>query len=178
MYILGRWTQELRRHWSMREAFHATRHLLAVAVAMAVLFRVNPYGWRYAPYLWHAVRLDRPFIAEWQAIWHFPRVLLVYLISCLPLAYVLCRPVRLRYPDLLLILVPAVLAFQHVRHLSIYAVVWACYVPPLVEETAVGQAVRRLSRNYRTLLLWLWIALGFWGSRSRCATAAGNCVSP
>jgi hypothetical protein len=163
IYVVGRWAQEVSRQESMRQAFHTIRHLLAVALSMAVLFNCNPYGWQYAPYLWQAVRLERSFITEWQAVWHFPRVLLVYAISLLPLVYLMRRPFVVKYADLLMILVPAVLAFQHVRHLSIYAVVWACYVPPLVEVTAVGQAMRRLCRDYRTVLVLLWIALGMLG---------------
>jgi hypothetical protein len=163
IHLLGRWMQEFSRHWSTREAVQATWHLWVAAAAMVVLLRVNPYGWHYAPYLWHAVRLERPFIAEWRAIWHFPRVLLVYLISWLPLAYVLFRRARFRSADLLMILVPAALAFQHVRHLSIYAVVWLCYVPPLAEETALGAAIRRFTGHRHTVLVLLWIVLGILG---------------
>ena len=179
IYALGRGAQEFARHRSLGEAFQATRHLLVVVVAMAMLFPANPYGWNYAPYLWHALRLDRPFIAEWQAIWHFPRVLLIYVISWLPLLYVMRRQLRGHCADLLMILVPAALAFQHVRHLSIYAVVWACYVPALVEPTALGQAMRQTRPPLPHGSARAMDRARHVGSRaSRSQPLSGSCASP
>lgn len=172
IYALGRWVEAYRHHRAIGAATRATRHLWAVAAAMAVLLGVNPYGWQYGPYLWHAVRMDRPFIAEWQPLWHFPRLLVPYAITWLPLGYVLCRHARQRSGELLMILVPALLACQHVRHLSIYAVVWISYVPPLLAETTAGRAIGLFSCKHARWLCGLWIGLGVLGiaqaAHNRC----------
>jgi len=66
----------------------------------------------------------------------------------------------------------AVLALQHIRHLSIYAVVWACYVPALVETTSAGRSLGKLHARFRTAFVLLWIAFGILGIaqavRNRC----------
>jgi hypothetical protein len=36
---------------------------------MLILTVVNPYGWDYVPYLWHALLLDRPLVEEWAPLW-------------------------------------------------------------------------------------------------------------
>ncbi len=163
LYTAGRWVEEFSRDRSARQAFRATGHLWGAAAAMVLLFPCNPYGWRYAPYLWQAVRLDRPFIAEWQPVWRSPLVLLIYAASWLPLLCIVRRQPLARWFEVLMVVVTAVLALQHIRHLSIYAVVWACYVPALVEPTPAGQALRRWFASFRTAFVVLWIALGVLG---------------
>lgn len=160
IYSTGCVVNAYRRHRSVVLAIRATRHLLGVAGAMGILFVCNPYGLSYASYLWHAVRMERPIIAEWQSVWHTPPVLVVYLFSLLPIAYVVWRKSLSTIPDLLMVAVPALLAFQHIRHLSIYAVVWACYVPAGVEKSELGQLITNLSYRYRALFALLWISLG------------------
>ena len=85
----------------------------------------------------------------------------VYVISLLPIVYVARKQLVSTYPDLLMIVVPAVLAFQHVRHLSIYAVVWACLCTVECGEDRAGpNRYEVFSGKYRTLVSLLWIAFG------------------
>lgn len=160
IYSAGCFVNAYIRHRFLVLATRGTGHLLAVAGAMAILFVCNPYGLSYASYLWHAVRMERPIIAEWQSVWHKPPVLIVYLFSLIPIVYVVWRKSLSAIPDLFMVAVPALLAFQHIRHLSIYAVVWACYVPASVEKSELGRLMTSVSGRYRVVVALLWISLG------------------
>jgi len=163
IYTAGRFLEAFGQSGSPRASVRAAAHLVGVGGAMLLLIGCNPYGWHYAGYLWHAVRLERPFVTEWQPVWHFPRMLVVYGISLLPLLTLVRRPSARQWTELLMVLVPAILAFQHVRHLSIYAVVWACYVPALIDRRPIGGTVRKLWADHRTAIIALWLVLGVLG---------------
>jgi hypothetical protein len=117
----------------VRDAFGSTWHLMAIGLAMAVLPLLNPYGREYLPYLWSALTLDRPLVAEWAPLWD-PRVLpatvLIYCVSLLFLGYAVLQvwDVR-RLPGLLLLVATAAFAAHSQRILPIYAIAWISYMP-------------------------------------------------
>lgn len=128
-------------------------HLVAALVASAALMLVNPYGWAYIEFLWHALRLPRPAIAEWLPVWEAPvSVLGVFAISLLLILYCLGKLGPRRLPGLLLLAAAAWAGLMHQRHLSIYAVVWVCLVPGWVDQTSLGMALTDLwSRRARAV---------------------------
>jgi hypothetical protein len=137
-------------------------HLAALLAAMAALGLVNPYGASYYAFLTHAVSLDRTLIGEWGALPGYAPwpVIGGYVVSALLIVYCLWRLGLRRTPGILLVIVAAVAAYRHVRHLDIYAVTWLCYVPGLLQQTRLGAAVER-----------------FWHRRARLITVATGALA-
>jgi hypothetical protein len=140
-------------------AFRRVGHLLATLLAMVGLMVVNPYGFEYVSYLWRAISLERPLVGEWQPLWEqteHPELLLLYGVSLAVVIYaVALRGVR-ELPGLLAVLATAYLAARHVRHLSIYAVVWICYLPAYLNGTGLERLITDFGARRRRLLVCFW----------------------
>jgi hypothetical protein len=129
-------------------------HFVPVGAAMAALVFVNPYGALYVPYLMHGLTMDRPLIVEWQPLWrHDTRVFVMFLASLLPIGYAIWQVGIRRLAGILLLAATAYAALRHTRHLSLYCVVWACYVPGYLQMTHFGAAIDRTYRCYGRLVL-------------------------
>ncbi len=134
-------------------------HLIAVGMATLLLLNLNPYGWDYTPYLVRAVRMKRPLILEWQPIWEI-RLPIIYGFSVLIALYgIWCRGKESLFESLALVLT-AYLAAKHYRHGSLYAVTWACFVPPMIQASGVGLSIEGLFRKYRPQIAVVGIAIG------------------
>jgi hypothetical protein len=133
-------------------------HLLVAGLAMIGLIAVNPYGLDYFGYLWRGVRMDRPDIGEWAPLWSGPLAVLLLPFYAVSVAVVVVA-VRERgwrqLPGLLLVAVCAWMALKHVRHLSLYALVWWCFAPGYLQGTSLERA-----------------AAGLWSVRPRVTAAA------
>ena len=92
--------------------------------------------------------MDRPLILEWRPIWEI-RLPLIYGISVLIAAYAIWREGRASVFPSLAIVLTAYLAAKHYRHGSLYAVTWACMVPPMIERSGLGQEIKNMFDNYR-----------------------------
>ena len=120
-------------------------HLLALLAGCTVLVLVNPYGWTYIEFLWRSLRLERPAIEEWLPTWKAPAAVIgVFGLSIVLVAYAMARLGARQLPGVLPLLAAAWAGLSHQRHLSIYAVVWACLVPGWLDRTALGAALREL----------------------------------
>jgi hypothetical protein len=129
-------------------------HLVPVGAAMAGLVFVNPYGVSYVPYLLHGLTMDRPLIVEWQPLWrHDARVFVMFVASLLPIGYAIRQVGLPKLGGILLLAATAYAALRHTRHLSLYCVVWACYVPGYLQMTNVGAAIDRTYRLYGRLVM-------------------------
>jgi hypothetical protein len=62
----------------------------------------------------------------------------------------------------------AVLAFQHRRHLPIYAIVWISYVPAWLGPTTLGRKIEQLWNNHIRFLITFWVILGILGGAYAC----------
>lgn len=120
-------------------------HLIATGLAMAGLVLLNPYGFRYPQALFHALTMRLPPIPEWLPMWRFPAwwVIMMYGITVLAAVYALVRAGWARVEGILILLVCAVAACQHVRHVYLYALVWLCYVPGWLSISPLGAAIQR-----------------------------------
>jgi hypothetical protein len=119
-------------------------HLCATLAAMVALVGLNPYGVDYYPYLWYGLTMARPDITEWSSILHSSWVLIVaYLTSLLLVAYAIWRGDLARTTGALFLFAAAYAAARHQRHLSLYAVAWACYVPAALRQTRLGEMLAR-----------------------------------
>ena len=136
------------------------RHLVATGMAMAALTLVNPYGPDYLGYLWEALRLDRGLITEWRPLWEAsPALIAVYAMSVVVVAYAVYRSGVRGLPGLSLVALTAWAALRHERHLSIYAVVWLCWVPAFIQPTRLGERLTELwSRQGRRMII-AWVLL-------------------
>ncbi len=158
MILLGAHTAEqaLRRR--------PIKHLLAAEAAMLVLVLVNPYGWQYGPYLWHALRMDRSMFTEWQPLWQqdLPR-LGAFLLALGLLGYAVGMRGAARLPGLLLVLACAYAGCRHVRHLSIFGVAWLCFVPAYLEGTGLANTVRGFWKEGRVIVAIAFLGIGVFG---------------
>jgi hypothetical protein len=144
-YGISRFIDEWIETRSAIESLLRIKHLVLAGVASALAININPYGWDYVPYLVRALRMDRPLIQEWLPIHQVAsmKIQLMFLGSMLIAIYaILGQPKRLVFEAAVLLLT-AYLTMKNFRHLSLYAVTWACLVPPLMERTVFAQAVRK-----------------------------------
>ena len=164
LYSLERFGREFCESGSVGTAVRRTGHLIGGGLAMLPAAMINPYGWEYVPYLWHAIRMERPLVAEWQSLWQSGEFALLawYFLSLAAVAYVLAAKGFRTMPGLAMVAVAAVLAFQHTRHLSIYGVVWFCYVPGYLQDTRLCRAVEkvRVERALHWAAFWTLCGIG------------------
>jgi hypothetical protein len=159
LYTVERIVRESAGGASLRELPRRVGHLVLTGLVMTGLVLVNPYGLDYVTYLVRAISLPRPLVPEWRPLWEQtgqPEVLAVYTVSVGVVLYaVLCRGVR-GTPGLLAVLATAYLAARHFRHLSLYAVVWMCYVPGYLHGTGIEQAIDKIGNRHKGFLLGFW----------------------
>ncbi|MDB5293220.1 MAG: hypothetical protein JWL69_4461 [Phycisphaerales bacterium] len=121
-------------------------HLIAAGIAMIGLVLVNPYGRLYPAALWHAVTAPLPPIPEWLPIWRcgdWPSIEIYFLTLALAISAVIRAGWR-RCEGVFMLIVCAAAAFQHLRHLYLYALVWFCYVPGWLTLSPMGQTITRV----------------------------------
>lgn len=134
----------------------ATWHLLIAAPLAILALTINPYGWQYISYLLRAIRMPRPLIAEWQPLWqtHAPLWTMMMFAACLGLfvyAQRCSRVQRLRRAAFLAMC--SYMALKHIRHGSIFAVVWIAYVPAWISHTSCGRwLVRTIDQHRREVV--------------------------
>ena len=106
-------------------------HLLLAAAGMLAAAVVNPYGVRYYPYLWQALRMSRPAIGEWRPVWDsFPTVSAVtFALSLLLVLYLAARIGVRNMPGIVILFATAAATALHIRMFPFYGIAWACYVP-------------------------------------------------
>ncbi|MCA9132003.1 MAG: hypothetical protein KDA45_02565 [Planctomycetales bacterium] len=142
------WLRERR----LLAALASTWHLFLAAPLAMLSLLINPYGWQYIPYLIRAIRMPRPLIAEWQPLWqtYAPLWTLVMFAVCMGLFLYAQRHTRLqRLRGAAFLAVCSYMALKHIRHGSIFAVVWMAYVPAWISRTSAGKAWVRFIDAHR-----------------------------
>lgn len=175
-HSLERFGRVLLQDRSLLAAFHATWHLMLAAPVAALLLQINPYGWQYIPYLIHAIGMERPTIREWLPLWHTHAPL--WTMTAFVLAtglFIYCQRVvrfeRLRGASFLA--VATYMALKHIRHGSIFAVIWIAYVPAWLSRTSLGKhwiallesnrfATKRVAQGFAAVTLLFAICHQFW----------------
>ena len=137
--------------WQRRSVLKTTWHLWALLPAACLGVGCNPWGWEYVPYLLRAITMDRPTILEWKPLWHTydpATSLFVFGVSVVMLGYAAKNRRWDRLRGWCFCVVAALMALKHIRHGSIYAVVWLAYVPAWLTPTPLGQSlIRRLTAS-------------------------------
>lgn len=139
-----------RAQWS-RMWHHALIPLLAVLGA-----GLNPWGWDYPIYLWRAITMQRHTMLEWQPLWmtYDPAVTMVaFLVSLLLLAYVAKNRRWNRLHGWFFLCLAAYMACKHLRHGSLYAVLWIAWVPGWMTATPLGRSIIASLQNQRPLAM-------------------------
>ncbi|MEZ6134790.1 MAG: hypothetical protein R3C53_07765 [Pirellulaceae bacterium] len=129
-----------KRTWMA--GLQATWHLLLAAPVAVLVLRINPYGWEYIPYLVRAISMPRPLIREWQPLWqtYMPVMTVIVFAGSVALFAYAQRNTRLRRArGAAFLAICTYMALKHIRHGSIYAVVWIAYVPAWISHTRLGR---------------------------------------
>jgi len=150
-----------------QSAFKGNSYLIAVAVVSGLLLLVNPYGVNYPFYLWYGTTLDRPLINEWKPLLSVitDSGFLTLLGTSLVLALLSFKNTWREKPfEVFVVLLTTYLAFKHVRHLSIYAVTWACIVPANLMNVSIGQELCKIGNRLAKPLAIFALAGGIYCS--------------
>lgn len=125
----------------------SNQYLVLVALLSFGLLLVNPYGIHYPFYLYYGTTLERPLINEWKPLLSVinDAGFLTLLGASMVLAIIGFKSTwRTRPFEMFVILLTAYLALKHVRHLSIYAVTWACIVPSSLAQGPFGKELSKI----------------------------------
>lgn len=170
-----------RAGWS--KALRTHGHLVAATIGTLPLILVNPYGADYVPYLWDALRLERPMIPEWRPLWvgaNRTGILPFWIATVLLAAYAWLRADRSvrRMPALLLLAAAGFMALRTARILPIWAIVWMAYVPPLLATTPLAALLRRLWQSHQRPLAAIHLVVGIALVAAAVSRGAPNVVLP
>jgi hypothetical protein len=133
----------LKDHW----------HLFAMGPIIVSCLYLNPWKWQYVWYLVKAISMPRPLILEWQPIWftYDPLTTLVaFGCSIVLIAYAVSERQWDRLRGCLFCILAAYMALKHIRHGSIYAIIWIAMVPGWITHTSVGKSLIRFVTSTRS----------------------------
>ncbi|MEM7473996.1 MAG: hypothetical protein AAF483_03330 [Planctomycetota bacterium] len=127
---------------SIGKSLSATWHLIIAAPVVAASTLINPYGWQYIPYLMRAIAMERPLIREWLPLWHTHDpvgTIAMFAIALALFAYAIRNNPWRRARGAAFLLLAAYMTLKHIRHGSIFGVIWLAYVPAWLSRTAMGK---------------------------------------
>ena len=144
------------RHRSLARVLGETWHLFAAAPFAAACLLLNPYGTQYITYLIHAIQLPRPAISEWQPLWftYAPVwTLLAFAVSVALFVYsqrwLSSKSFTLqRFRGAAFLALSGYMALKHIRHGSLFAVLWIAWVPAWLSRTPLGKRLVHCLEQY------------------------------
>jgi hypothetical protein len=124
-------------------------HLILAGVAMVGLIAVNPYGLSYYSYLWRAMTMARPYIAEWHPIWRGspPLQVSMLLLSLILVIYSVMKTGIRKADGLAVLFATALATIFCVRLIFFYALVWTTYVSGYLQRTPLGNLMNDLYKK-------------------------------
>ncbi len=142
---------------NLRKALSQTWHLFVlIPVGIALTF-CNPWGSEYLPYLYRAITMPRPTIVEWQPLWktYAPDLTMAsYFVAVAFMIYAACQKRWIRLRGWMFCALAAFMALKHIRHGSLFAVLWIGIVPALVSSTPLGhRIIRTVQRSRRKTIV-------------------------
>jgi hypothetical protein len=116
------------------------RHLVAGLAILPVWMALTPYGWDYFAGWARSITFPRAAIAEWEPLIRSPYVLglAAFGLALLLLVYAVARRGWRAVPGLPFLLATAWAAWQHERHVALFALAWFCTVPGYLAATPLG----------------------------------------
>ena len=137
---------------NLRKALSQTWHLFVlIPVGIALTF-CNPWGSEYIPYLYRAITMLRPTIVEWQPLWktYAPDLTMAsYIVAVAVMIYAACQKRWIRLRGWMFCALAAFMALKHIRHGSLFAVLWIGIVHALVSSTPLGHWMIRTVQGSR-----------------------------
>ncbi len=140
------WLAQWSRMWH-----HALIPMFAVLGA-----GLNPWGWNYPIYLWRAITMQRHTMLEWQPLWmtYDPVVTMIAFIgSLLLIGYVAKNRRWNRLHGWFFLCLAAYMACKHLRHGSLYAVLWIAWMPGWLTATPLGRSIVACLQNRRPIAM-------------------------
>ncbi len=127
-----------------KKAFQQLGYLFFLIPVLVLLTTWNPWGTDYWFYLYRAITMPRPSITEWKPLWHTHSPLtslLAYGVASMLLLYGMASRPWKRWRMVPFCLLAAMAGVQHIRHGSLYGVLWIGIVPALVSATPLGKSI-------------------------------------
>jgi hypothetical protein len=117
------------------------RHLAAGLAAVPIWMALTPYGRDYFAGWARSITFPRAAIAEWEPLYRSPYVLglAAFGLALLLLAYAVARRGWRQVPGLPFVLAAGWAAWQHERHVALFALAWFCAVPGYLAATPLGE---------------------------------------
>jgi hypothetical protein len=132
----------LRRPWV---------HLALVLAGLGVLVAATPFGLAYYGYIFRALTIPRPAVAEWAPLWSSGQPwhhLVMSGASIAIAAYAITESRNEKRVDGIAILVVlGTLSLRHSRMLPFYAIAWLTTVPEYFAGTSIGKAAQNLAEK-------------------------------
>lgn len=170
IHTLEEFLREWRTSGSLPHACRRIRYLAAGFLMLVLLLAATPYGLNSARFLWQSALMARPLIGEWAPLWQAgsPGTTALFAVSVATVGYAGRVRGVASLPGLAMLSATAVMAWQHQRHLPIYAIAWICLVPAWLQTTPMGLAMERVGRNHSRFLVIFWLVCGFVGTAFAC----------
>ncbi len=157
-HMLERWFSAVaQKGWhafTRSFVFEYWHHLLLLPMIGLGLV-LNPWGMDYPLFLFHAIQMPRPTMIEWQPLWKTHDAYTTMLCFCgmvFGLGYAVTNRRILRMRGWVFTCVAAYMALKHIRHGSIFAVLWMAYMPGWCSGTALGHTLLEWLRKRRSLV--------------------------
>ena len=144
------------------------QYLVWTGLATLAALLINPYGLEYPVYLFRALLMERPLIAEWHPFFTFVddlHTISLFVISLLIAVAAFWNKTKTHLFAILTVTLTAWLTLKHARHLSLYTVAWICLVPAAVQGTLISEHLsaiwNRMSRKFVVAaMIYSLIAVG------------------
>jgi hypothetical protein len=162
IYIFELFLSCFLRERDLVKSLTSVKYQIVTFIAMGFLTFLNPYGINFIPTILHAITLDRtPFITEWRPIWQVCQLSFnSFLLSIIILLYIFYKNKYLWVlPGFFMLVATAWQTLWHYRHMSIYAVLFVCYLPVWLEDTELSDLLKR----YKKLVATLFLLIGLLG---------------
>jgi len=166
LHVAERWFFEIQadRTWKgVQKAYFQLWHHLWLPPLICVGILINPWGTDYAPYLVRAITMPRPTMLEWQPLWMTHdslTAMAAFALSVLALGYIAKNRRWNRLRGWLFCCLAAYMALKHIRHGSLYAIVWMALVPGWLTPTVLGRCTIAFLTSWRRTSMQFATAVG------------------
>ena len=136
------------------------RRLLLFLAGMVLETFLTPYGTAYFGYLRRALVMARPYAPEWRPIsdlgvwWTF-----CFVVAAAVVLYCVWSVGIGKLPGILPLGATAVESALHRKLLPLFAVVWLCYVPFYLQQTAAGRWISHFVQRRARFAMAAWVVL-------------------
>ena len=166
MYVAERTLNDVLHRIPIAQIASAHRHLYGLMLLALPATCMNPYGYGYISYLWHALRMPRPMITEWMPLWYSPNqsaaLIALWTVGVLLVA-VVARHGLARWSELLFLVLAAGMSLLHMRHMSLFGIGILALVPAMATKVKFFKGIAVDARKHAGLVhrVSLAASLGF-----------------